>query len=56
MNKNTPKTLYKLSKPIAFKINTKFLIVFILFFFLIFFFIGVYTVDNMIFILNVGGV
>lgn len=52
MNNTTPKTLYKASKPVIFKINTTFLMVFILFFFLIFLAIGLLTVSNMTFILN----
>lgn len=52
MNNTTPKTLYKANKPIKFKINTIFLMVFILFFFLIFLAIGLLTVNNMQFLLN----
>ncbi|MBQ3414960.1 MAG: hypothetical protein IJH39_06365 [Clostridia bacterium] len=53
MNKTTPKTLYKVNKPVAIKINPIVAIGFILFFFLIFFVIGLLSISNMDFILNV---
>lgn len=52
MNNTPHKTLYKANKPVTFKINTIFLIVFVLFFFLMFLAIGLLTVNNMQFILN----
>ena len=52
MNKTTPKTLYKVNKPVAIKINPIITIGFILFFFLIFFVIGLLSVSDMNFILT----
>lgn len=53
MNNTKPKTLYKASKPISIKINPVLTAGFILFFFLIFFVIGLLSISNMDFILNV---
>lgn len=53
MKNNTPKTLYKASKPISIKINPVVYTGFILFFFLIFLIVGLLVNNNMDFILNV---